>query len=90
MTGIGRDAYEPGSDQPDMTRTQINTRRFAKEFRAVRTRPLQVTDRGVVIGVWTPSASRPVKVDFEARARKDSAAPMKVSFATILKEGKKG
>jgi hypothetical protein len=72
-----------------MTTTQINTRRFMKEFRTVRTRPLQVTDRGVVLGTWTPAASKPVRVDFEARARNDSEAPMPVSFATILKEAKK-
>jgi hypothetical protein len=72
-----------------MITTQINTRRFTKEFRTVRTRPLQVTDRGVVLGTWTPAACKPIRVDFETRARNDSAAPMPISFAKILKEGKK-
>ncbi|HXP63508.1 MAG TPA: hypothetical protein VN829_23595 [Dongiaceae bacterium] len=72
-----------------MTTTQISTRQFTREFRIVRTRPLQVTDRGEVLGTWTPAPSKPVPVDFEERARKDSAAAMPVSFAALLKEGKK-
>jgi hypothetical protein len=60
-----------------------------KEFRTLRTRPLQVMDRGVLLGTWTPAPATPVAVDFEARARKDSAAAMPVSFAALLKEGKK-
>jgi hypothetical protein len=73
----------------DMTKTQISTRRFTKEFRTVRTRPLEVTDRGVVLGTWTPAPSKSGPVDFEERARKDSTAAMPVSFAPILKERKK-
>jgi hypothetical protein len=73
----------------DMSTTQITTRRFTKEFRSVRTRLLQVTDRGEVLGIWTPAPATSVPVDFEERARKDSAAAMPVSFATLLKEGKK-
>jgi hypothetical protein len=72
-----------------MTTTQISTRRFTKEFRTVRIRPLQVTDRGVVLGTWTPALSKPSPIDFEDRARKDSAAAMPVSFAAILKDGEK-
>jgi hypothetical protein len=34
----------------DMTTTQISTRRFTKEFRTVRARPLEVTGRGEVLG----------------------------------------
>jgi hypothetical protein len=73
----------------DMTTTQIGTRRFTKEFRTVRTRALQVTDRGVVLGTWIPARSKAVPVDFEERARKDSLAAMPVSFAALLKETKK-
>jgi hypothetical protein len=72
-----------------MTTTQIGARRFTKEFRNVRTRPLQVTDRGEVLGTWTPAPFKPVPVDFEERAREYSAAAMPVSFAALLKEGKK-
>ena len=72
-----------------MSITQISTRRFTKEFRSVRSRPLQVMDRGVVLGTWTPVAAQSSPVDFEARARQDSAAVMPVSFAALLKEGKK-
>ena len=73
----------------DVTTTQITTRRFTKEFRTVRTRPLQVTDRGEVLGTWTPAPATSVPVDFEERACRDSATAMPVSFATLLKEGKK-
>ncbi len=73
----------------DMRTAQISTRRFTKEFRAVRVRPLEVTDRGEVLGTWTPAPSKPFPIDFEERARKDSAAAMPVSFADILKEVKK-
>lgn len=76
-------------DLSDMTTNQISTRRFTKEFRTVRTRPLQVMDRGQVLGTWTPAPSKSVPVDFAERARKDSAAVLPVSFAVILKEGKK-
>ncbi len=55
----------------------------------VRNRPLQVTDRGEVLGTWTPASSKSVAVDFEERARKDSVAAMPVSFAALLREGKK-
>jgi len=72
-----------------MATTQITTRRFTKEFRTVRTRPLQVTDRGRILGTWIPAPSKPVPVDFEARARKDSTAAMPLSFAALLKEGQK-
>jgi len=72
-----------------MITTQISTRRFTKEFRTVRTRPLQVMDRGMVLGTWIPAPAKACPVDFEERARKDSAAAMPVSFATLLKEGKK-
>jgi len=72
-----------------MTTTQISTRRFTKEFRTVRNRPLQVTDRGMVLGTWTPAPAKSGPVDFEERARQDSAAALPVSFAAILKDGKK-
>ena len=73
----------------DMATAQISTRRFTKEFRTVRNRPLQVTDRGEVLGTWTPAPAKSVPVDFEERARNDSAAAMPVSFAALLREGKK-
>jgi hypothetical protein len=72
-----------------MVTAQITTRRFTKEFRNVRNRPLEVTDRGEVLGTWIPASSKPVAVDFEKRARKDSAAAMRVTFAALLREGKK-
>jgi hypothetical protein len=73
----------------DMAPIQISTRRFTKEFRTVRNRSLLVTDRGQVLGTWTPAVSKPVAVDFEKRARQDSSKSMPVSFADILRERKK-
>jgi hypothetical protein len=73
----------------DMTAAQISTRRFTKEFRTVRNRPLLVTDRGQVLGTWTPASSAPAAVDFEKRARQDSSKAMPFSFAEILRERKK-
>jgi hypothetical protein len=70
----------------DMTTVQISTRRFTKEFRTLRNRPLQVTDRGKVLGTWTSAPSKSVPVDFEERARKDSSGAMPVSFAALLRE----
>jgi hypothetical protein len=73
----------------DMTAAQISTRRFTKEFRTVRNRPLLVTDRGQVLGTWTPASSRSPVIDFEKRARQDSSNAMPVSFAQLLRERKK-
>jgi len=49
---------------------------------------LQVTDCGEILGIWIPAMAKSVPVDFEEHARKDSAAAMPVSFATLLREGK--
>lgn len=73
----------------DMTTVQISTRRFTKEFRTVRSRPLLVTDRGQVLGTWTPAPSKSEAPDFEKRARQDSARRMPVTFAEVLRERKK-
>jgi hypothetical protein len=73
----------------DMATAHISTRRFTKEFRTVRNRPLTVTDRGEVLGTWTPAHSKPIAIDFEKRARQDSSRSMPVSFSEILREGKK-
>ena len=72
-----------------MITAQISTRRFTKEFRTVRNRPLQVTDRGEILGTWTPAPAKSATVDFEQRARGDSAAAMPISFAALLRKGKK-
>jgi hypothetical protein len=72
-----------------MKTLQIGAGRFTKEFWAVRNRPLQVMDRGELLGIWTPASANSTPVDFAERARKDSAAAMPISFATLLREGKK-
>ncbi|MCX6922624.1 MAG: hypothetical protein NT154_05325, partial [Verrucomicrobia bacterium] len=38
---------------------------------------------------WFPVPATSVPVDFEERARKDSAATLPIPFATLLKESKK-
>ncbi len=72
-----------------MKLAQISTRRFTKEFRTVRVVPLQVMDRGQVLGTWIPVPTSSVPVNFEERARRDCESALPVSFADILKEGKK-
>jgi hypothetical protein len=72
-----------------MSATTIRTRRFTREFTRLRLRPLQVTDRGEVIGTWTPATRRPKDVDFLARAQQDCKGKAPFSFAELLKEGKK-
>ncbi len=68
---------------------KISARRFTKVFRSVMIHALQVTDRGVVLGTWIPAPSKPAPVDFEERTRRDSTAAMPISFAALLREGKK-
>ena len=68
----------------------ISTRRFNKEFSTLKNRPLQVTDRGRVLGHWVPAPARPQPVDFARRAAADSGGEaLPVSFARILAECKK-
>jgi hypothetical protein len=73
----------------DMTAQTVTTRRFTKEFSRLRSRTVQVTDRGRVLGVWTP-ATRPAKgVDFLQRATADTEGCLETTFADLLKAGKK-
>lgn len=72
-----------------MAETEISTRRFTKEFRSVRDRALIVTDRGQVIGAWTPARRKRAAVDFEKRARHDSSKAMPITFAEVLRERKR-
>ena len=82
---LGRVVYHRTSD---MAGTEISAGRFTKEFRAVRDQALVVTDRGEVLGTWIPARRKRVVIDFEKRARADSAAAMPVTFADMLREGK--
>ena len=55
----------------------------------MRDQALIVTDRGEVLGTWTPARRKRVVIDFEKRAREDSAKPMPITFAEALRERKK-
>ena len=73
----------------DMNADTINTRRFTKDFSSVRGKTLDVYDRGRWLGTWTPAPAKAQPVDFAERAKKDSRKMMPISFADLLKEGKK-
>jgi hypothetical protein len=72
-----------------MTTQTIGTRAFTKQFSRWKARAVQVTDRGRVLGVWTPAPKRPPSVDFLQRATEDSTGQAKETFAGMLAEGKK-
>jgi hypothetical protein len=72
------------------TPSTVSTRRFTKEFAAFRNRPVQVTDRGRIVGTWTPAPKRRKSIDFLARATEDSAGrKLPFTFAQMLRETKK-
>ena len=64
--------------------TTTTTRRFTKEFSAFRNRSVQVTDRGRVVGQWTPAPKSPKPVDFLARATKDTKGKLEFTGAELL------
>ena len=74
----------------DMSAPVLSTRTFTKRFTAYKTRTVQVSDRGRLIGTWMPAASQPQAVDFAARATADSGGQkLPFTFSQMLKERKK-
>jgi hypothetical protein len=67
----------------------INTRRFTREFPKIHGEPCLVTDRGQVIGSWTPVAEKPEPMDFASRVRRDFSRQLPFTGAELLKRGKK-
>jgi hypothetical protein len=64
-------------------------RSFTRDFPRVRGEALTVTSRGRVVGIWTPSPTKPKLVNFEERVRKDFKTMLPFTGAELLKEGKK-
>ena len=72
-----------------MSTATVTTRRFTKEFSTLRNRSVAVTDRGEIVGTWTPTPKKPKTVDFVARAKADTKGKLEFTGAELLKEGKK-
>ena len=73
-----------------MNATILTTRVFTKKFSSHKRHAVQVSDRGRIIGTWTPAGNEPPFVDFEARALRDwGGEKLPLTAARILKEGKK-
>lgn len=74
-------------DSSDMK--TIVVRDFTRDFTKHRTEPCQVTDRGNVVGTWTPVVANPPKVDFAARRRKLFKKALPFTGVQLLKEHKR-
>ena len=74
----------------DMSAIVLPTRIFTKQFSSHRRHEVTVSDRGRIIGTWTPAGDDLPEIDFRARALK-SWGGKKLPFtgAQLLKEGKK-
>jgi len=73
-----------------MSATVLPIREFTKKFTAHKNRTVQVSDRGRLIGTWTPARSQPAPVDFAARAAADCAGKkLPFTFSQMLQESKK-
>jgi hypothetical protein len=73
-----------------MNATVLPVREFTKRFTAHKNRIVQVSDRGRLIGTWTPARHQPAPVDFAARAAADCAGKkLPFTFSQMLQERKK-
>jgi hypothetical protein len=72
-----------------MSVTVLPIREFTKKFTAHKNQTVQVSDRGRLIGTWTPAHHLPAPVDFAARATSDSAGQkLPFTFSQMLQERK--
>jgi hypothetical protein len=67
----------------------LSTWQFTRDFAKVRREPLTVTDRGQVLGVWTPHSNRPKPLDYFQRLKSYCKAPLPFTGAQLLRGGKK-
>ena len=67
----------------------VLVRDFLRQFAARRNEPLQVQQRGRILGTWTPSQAIPEPVDVMARAKRTCNRKLPFSGADLLKAGKK-
>jgi len=67
----------------------VLVRDFLRQFAKRRNEPLQVQQRGRVLGTWTPSQAPPEPVDVLARAKRSCNKKLPFTGAELLKAGKK-
>jgi hypothetical protein len=72
-----------------MSTPTVTTRRFTKEFSTLRNQSVAVTDRGQLVGTWTPAPRKRKTVDFMARAKADTKGKLEFTGAELLRENKK-
>ena len=66
----------------------VLVRDFLRHFAKRRNEPLQVQQRGKVLGIWTPGEAIPEPVDVLARARRTCSQKLPFTGAEVLKAGK--
>jgi hypothetical protein len=67
----------------------LSTGRFTREFSKLRRERLMATDRGRVVGSWTPADRKPKPLDYLERVKGYCSGPLPFTGTELLKEGKK-
>ena len=67
----------------------VLVRDFLRQFARRRNEPLQVHQRGKVLGTWTPNQATPDPIDVLARAKRTCSRKLPFTGAAVLKAGKK-
>lgn len=67
----------------------LTTRRFTRQFGKVRHEALTITDRGQVVGTWTPADQQPEPLDVMKRLKGYCSSPLPFTGADLIKEGRK-
>jgi len=67
----------------------VLVRDFLRQFARRGNEPLQVQQRGKVLGTWIPSDSSPEPVDVLARVKRTCSRKLPFTGAEVLKAGKK-
>lgn len=67
----------------------VSVNKFTRGFAPHRRKELLVTDRGRVIGTWTPVAATPQPVDIMARLHSYCSEPLPFAGAEIVKASRK-
>jgi hypothetical protein len=66
----------------------LPTRQFIRDFCRVRNEAITVTDRGEVVGTWTPSPKTPKPINFEERLKANFKSKLPFTGVELLR-GKK-
>ena len=67
----------------------VMVRDFLRQFARRRNEPLQVRQRGRVLGTWLPSEETPEPVDVSARTKRACSTKLPFTGAELLRAGKK-